>query len=106
MTLKQLHEIIKQVNIPVGHYENFLDSFPYISYMETAGSYSYASGNIRRESIDVVINHLTKEEWDPSLDALKRILVDNKIAFTSNTVWYEDMRVIHTIIQLSIVNDY
>ena len=102
MTLKQLHEIIKSVNIPVGHYEAYMNKFPYISYMETASSYNYMSGTAWRETIDVVINHLTKTEFDPSLDELKRKLLDNKLNFTTSTVWYEDIKVIHTIIQLQI----
>ena len=105
ITLKQLHEIINSVGIPVGHYEAHLDSFPYISYMETASSYSHTSGFAWRESVDVVVNHLTKDEWDPTLDKLKNALLKNKIGFITSTVWYEDLRVIHTVIQLTISHD-
>ena len=105
MILKQLHELIKSIGVPVGHYEAHLDTFPYISYMETSSSYNHTSGFAWRETIDVVINHLTQEEWDPSLDALKTVLLKNKIGFTTSTVWYEDIRVIHTIIQLTLSHD-
>lgn len=105
ITLFDLYKILESVGIPVGHYEAHLDNLPYISYQEMDGSYAVASGKVWRETTKVIIDHLTKDEWDESLERLKKALLKNKIIFTFTTNWYEDLKIIHTQINLAIARD-
>ena len=105
MTLRDLHGILRGVGIPVAHYEAELDNYPYIVFNELGTTYSAASGQVWREVTRIGIDHYTKTEWDASLDELKKILLENKLKFTTATIWYVDTKVIHTQIDLSIARD-
>ena len=106
ITLPQLYSILNSVGIPVYHYEVFLEGFPYISFMEMEASYSNASGQEWRETTNVIVDHLSKEEWGgESLARLKKALLKNKVKFTASTTWDDKLKVVHTIIPLTVVQD-
>jgi hypothetical protein len=96
MTLQELKSLLEEVGIPVAHYETLLTEFPYIIYRELNSSYNHASGRAWREVTNVSVDHFTKKEWDTTLDQLKLLLLQNKINFTTVTLFYEEDKVIHT----------
>jgi len=106
MTLKELHSVLGEAGITVFHYEASLENLPYISFIETGTSYNYSSGRAWREITNVIVDHLTQEEFGgESLELLKKALLKNKVNFTTSTIYYEDLKVIHTIFTFSIVRD-
>ena len=82
MTLLDLYNILLKVGIPVSHYETELENYPYISYQELTTTYKYSSGRAVREDIRVDVTHLTKTEFDPTLERLKEVLHESNIGFT------------------------
>jgi len=102
MTLPELHEVFKEAKIPVMHYKARQTGYPYIVWQERSSSYNYASGKVVHELIPVTASHLTKKEWDPTLDEFKLVLLKKKINFTTVTIWYEDDELIETIFNLAI----
>ena len=102
MTLHDLRKVLNEAGIPVAHYKTQLTEYPYIIYRETGTSYNIASGKAWREIITVSVDHITKIEFDPSLEKLKLALLKNKIMFTTATVWYEADELIETQIDFTI----
>ena len=82
MTLLDLYKILLEVDIPVGHYEIQQKDHPYIVYQELATTYKWASGQTVQENISVAVAHFTKNEFCPTLEKLKQLLLKNKIGFT------------------------
>ncbi len=101
MTLLELYNVLLQVNIPVSHYEGDLDEYPYIVYQEFNTSYDNASGKAYKEKTRVDITHFSKTEFDPSLDVLKKTLLNNNINFSVATTFDKDSKVI--INQLEVI---
>ena len=90
MTLLDLYNILVEVGIPVSHYDVELENYPYIAYQELSTTYKYASGRAIREDIRVDVAHLTKQEFDPTLERLKAVLHKHKIGFTIFHVYDPD----------------
>lgn len=106
ITPAELYAILNSVGITVAHYEAKLDTFPYISFMELGTRYSNASGAVWRETTDIVVDHFSREEWGgESLTHLKTALLKRRVKFTTSTVWYEDVKVLHTLFSLQTAQD-
>ena len=100
MTLLELYNVLLQVGIPVAHNETELTEYPYIVYQEFNTDYSTASGKAYMEKIKVNICHYTKAEFDPSLELLKEILMNNNMSFNIATSYDRDSKI--TINQLDV----
>ena len=82
MGLKELYEKLLESGIPVWHYEAMQEAMPYAVYAETSTRYRHASGRLLEEVVSVEMAHVTDREFDPSLEKLKEVLAESKIAFS------------------------
>jgi len=103
--LQELSKIIKEVGIQTAHFKTNLTKFPYITFRETTGGNSHASGIAWRETTSVALDHFTKAEYCKTLETLKKILLKNKINYTFTTIWYEQDEIIHTAFDIAISRD-
>jgi hypothetical protein len=99
MILHDFYNALLTVGIPVSHYEGELDEYPYIVYSEYSTSFKTASGKPYEEKTRVEIIHYTKTEFDPSLESLKKMLLDNNIIFSVATTFDPESKVIQSQIE-------
>lgn len=105
MTLLDLYNTLLKVDIPVSHYEGELDEYPYIVYQEFNTSYDTASGKAYKEKTRVEITHFSKAEFDPSLELLKKKLLENNINFSVATTFDKEAKTIINQFEVVISQD-
>jgi hypothetical protein len=105
MTLLELYNLLLKVGIPVAHYETELTERPYIVYQELFTSYDWASGCTVTEKIKCEVVHVSKTEFDPTFEILKKILLEAKIGFSIETVFELDKKDILNNFDLTISRD-
>jgi len=105
MTLLEFQDILREVGIPVAHFEIRETEYSYIIFQEYSTSYTFASGNAWREITRISVDHFSKTIGDSTLEKLKLVLLKNKINFTTVTMYYPEGKIIHTQFDLSIARD-
>jgi len=105
MTLLEFYNILLETEIPVGHYETELESFPYIIYQELSTTYNYGSGKPIAEKINLEVVHFTKKEFCPSLEKLKNVLHKHKIGFSIATAYDHEAKNIINQFEIAIKRD-
>ncbi|MCL2248672.1 MAG: hypothetical protein FWC13_05335 [Oscillospiraceae bacterium] len=106
MTLLEFFNLLEKTEIPVWHYEATLEEYPYIVYQELTTDFSWASGKPYEEHTQIAVEHYTKNEFDPSLERLKRLLIKNKVPFTISTAYNHETKVILNQFSLKIKHEW
>ena len=90
MTLLELYKKIDSAGVPIWHYEAAQQEYPYAVYQEFAITYDTASGRQYREKTRVSITHFSKEEFDTTLEVLKKVLLENGLIPTIDVTYDKD----------------
>lgn len=89
--VKQLRDILLGVTEDVYHYEAKERPDKYVVYAEDGGGNDFASDNQKTgQAIQGSIDYFTKEEFDPTVDAIQDALDKAQISYYLNSVQYED----------------
>ncbi|MCL1999130.1 MAG: hypothetical protein FWG65_10230 [Turicibacter sp.] len=106
MKILELYEILQGVGVPVFHYMAVESKPTFIVYSEYASRFERASGEIWREIVKVAVTHVSETEFDPTLDDLKRVLLENKIGFEVQTKFDTENKLIVSYFEFEIYSQW
>ena len=102
MTFLELYTKINDAGVPIWHYEAAQENYPYAVYQEYAVTYDNASGRQYREKTRVSIAHFSKDEFDPTLETLKKVLLENSLIPTISITYDKDSKIIVNQFEITI----
>ena len=88
--LEALYTDFTDLSCPVTHYRR-LSKYPYLVWTEDREAYSLSGDNHKQEqAITGYIDYFTKTEFDPAVDQVQEILNSQNVAWSLDSVDYED----------------
>ena len=90
-TLNGFYNLFYNLPCTVTHYTRSKNPPPFVIWAEEGEEESFHSNNRKSEQqITGTVNFFTKTEFDPLVDVIQTILNDNTLAWTLESVMYEE----------------
>ena len=89
--IKNLRDVLLSVTDEVNHYEAKEKLDKYVVYAEDGGGNDQGGDNQKiGQAIQGTIDYFTKEEFDPTVDAIQDALDEAQISYFLESVQYEE----------------
>ncbi|HHY28088.1 MAG TPA: hypothetical protein GX523_15335 [Desulfitobacterium dehalogenans] len=88
--LDNIRDALLTVTENVGHYEAFKKTDQYIVWAEDGGYSGHGDNRSTTKVVTGTIDYFTKNEGDPNVEAIQNALDSIDIAWSMNSIQYED----------------